>query len=155
MHRVDQPILIALRQGVQHRAHFVLRMLLDWLKSLEAAPRHRQERLASIAIRTLTLNVALRLEGAQNAAEVTGVEAEFARDVACRRFLALNDLVQHARFRQRERAAAIAFLQHADVARVEPIEPAHGGDAARLLPVSDLISRRAGRAGMLQSQLIS
>src|SRR5690242_16320088 len=63
-------------------------------------------------------------EPAQDPAQVPGVEAQIAPQLGGGRPIAMRQLVQHADLRERERAAIRASPQHADLSRVEPIEPA-------------------------------
>ena len=46
--------------------------------------------------------------------------------------VALLDLIEHARFGQRERAVEPALLQHAEILGVEAVEATHRGDALRI-----------------------
>ena len=55
---------------------------------------------------------------------------EVATQLGGGRVRAVRQLVQDARLREGERTAGEAFTQHADLARVEAVEAAHGVDAA-------------------------
>src|SRR5216110_2863443 len=75
-------------------------------------------------------------EALQQAAEVPEVQVELGAERARRAFTALAELVEHARLRQRERAAEIVRLQRADAPRVKAVEAPHGidpGHAARII----------------------
>src|SRR4051794_8180832 len=104
-------------------------MSFERRERLAAAQRDRQMDLPSIDPRPLLHDQAAAGEVAQHAAEIAGVEAELPADLTGGRVIAMQDLVQHTRLRQRERAVGESVLQHADALRVEAIEPAHGGDA--------------------------
>ena len=82
-------------------------------------------------------------EASECAAQIAGVEVERAADVGCGRRAAFENLVEDACFGERIGAAQISLAQHAELARVEAIEPAHPGDAIGahpiLSPILDLI----------------
>ena len=78
---------------------------------------------------------ATRLEAAQDAAEITGVESEVLGNLRGGGFVAMHDLVEHARLAEREFALVDALMQQPDALRVETIEAPHGGDAIRKLSV--------------------
>jgi len=68
-------------------------------------------------------------ETLQDPAEITGIEAQFSRDVGGGQVLPMGEFVHHARLGQREAAVVQAFAQRADGACVEAAEPPDGGDA--------------------------
>ena len=78
-------------------------------------------------------------EALEDAARVAAVDVQGLRKinggrlrVAGRSGVAvIPDLVEHASFGQRERAMEEFFLQHANLARVEAVEPADGVDVLR------------------------
>src|SRR6185503_1400772 len=70
-------------------------------------------------------------EAAHETAQVARVEAEVPAEVGGRRLPALGQLVEDADLGEGEGAPEEALLQDADLAGVEPVEPADGGD---LLP---------------------
>ena len=88
----------------------------------------RTRRASSFA--RLALHQALAPQALQQAAEVAEVEVEVGAELARGARAALADLVEHARLRQRERAAEVARLQRADAAGVEAVEAAHRIDVA-------------------------
>jgi hypothetical protein len=92
-----------------------------------------QEALPPVRRRGALVDQSLLGEVAENAAEIAGVERQVAADLARGGGLALRELVEHARFGEREGAAQQAFLQNADLLGVEAIEAAHRGDAPVVL----------------------
>ena len=68
-------------------------------------------------------------EGAEHAAQVSGVEAERLHDGGGRRTLLVGELIQHANLGQRELALQEPFVQDADFAGVEAVEVSNRGDA--------------------------
>ena len=71
---------------------------------------------------------ALRLEAAQDAADIAGVEAELGLQLGGERRLAVGDLVEQPRLGQRQVAVHIMGVERAGEAGVEAGEGAHGGD---------------------------
>jgi hypothetical protein len=74
-------------------------------------------------------------EAAQRSAQIAGVEIERAADIGCGRRAAFENLVEYARLGKRIGAAEIGLTQHAELARVEAIEPPHPGDAIGAHPI--------------------
>ena len=68
-------------------------------------------------------------ERAQNAAEVTGVEAEVAAQLRSGRRGSVGKLVEHAGFGERKLGFEQAVAQHAHPSGVEAREPSHRCDA--------------------------
>src|SRR5215467_3380017 len=62
----------------------------------------------------------------QDAAEISGIEAEIFADFRRDRRLAMCQLVEYAHFRKRERAVEMSFLEEADFPRIEAVEAADG-----------------------------
>ena len=81
----------------------------------------------------------------ENPAEIAGVEAEVAADFGRRRVAALADLVEHARFGQRERAVEPAVAQHAEMLRVEAVEAPHRGDPLRIVVANAAMAASVGQ----------
>jgi hypothetical protein len=104
-------------------------MLFDRRKSLPPARRDRQQALPRVGLGALADDQPARLEAAQDAAQVAGIEAEILGEFGRGRPVAMDDLVEHPRFGERERALQPAFLQHADALGVEAVEAPHAGDA--------------------------
>src|SRR5271167_1273167 len=114
-------LLLCRAEPAEHRADLPLGSRFEGIEGLASARGHRQEALPSIVRRDVFADQPALVKSAQDAAEVTGVEAKIAGDVARRRAVALVDLVQHARFGQRERAVEPAMLQHAEMPGVEAV----------------------------------
>src|ERR1043166_1573136 len=85
--------------------------------------------LPSVRLRARAGEEAALGKAAQDAAEITRVEAEVARDVGGGGGGAVGKLVEHARLGERERALVQPLAQHADVLGVEAGEPPHRRDA--------------------------
>ena len=69
------------------------------------------------------------MEASQDAAEIAVVEAELGGNLPGRRLLARCEFVEHAGFGQRVWGFQKVVAQHANPARVGPVEAAHGADA--------------------------
>src|SRR6185312_13256504 len=67
-------------------------------------------------------------EVAEDAAQVAGVEVEFAAEIGGAHGVAVGELVQHADRGQREVALEMRLIENVDAARIESIEPADGVD---------------------------
>ena len=89
----------------------------------------RQQALAPVDRRWRAREQPIALEALQDAAEIAGIEIQFAAKFGGRNAGALGEFVQHAGLGQREAAVQQALLQGADDARVEAAEPPDGGDA--------------------------
>ena len=92
--------------------------------------------LTGIARRPPPLEQAAGLEATQDAAEIARVELQVGGQTARGRPVTHGDLVQHATFRQRVRAAQQPLLQDAEAPRVEPAEAPDG--VHRRIPLADL-----------------
>src|SRR5690606_17858458 len=95
--------------------------------------RQRQEPVPPIPRRDPALDQTTALEPSQDPAQVPRIQTQIPRQVRRRRLLAVRDLVQHPRLRQRERTPRELLLQQPDPPRVEPVEVPH-----RLYPPRDL-----------------
>jgi len=89
--------------------------------------------LPRIDVRRLALDDAAFQETLEEAAEVAGIDPEILGEIGRGRRLAMRQLVDDPRLGQRELAAVIALVQHADLARVEPRKAPHCLDAQGLL----------------------
>src|SRR5688500_12625836 len=84
---------------------------------------------SSVALDFHAGHEAAALETAQDAAHVAGVDAEVAGKIGCGRGpVAVGELGQDAGFSDRVRGVGVAAIEDADLAGVEPVEPANGGD---------------------------
>ena len=103
-------------------------------RASSAAKTSRPARVSTIGRRRLSAasrlprNEAVRLEAAQDATDVAGVEPECRLEVGRDRAIRLGDLEQEARLGEREGAVEKARVERADEPGVEAIEAAHGGD---------------------------
>ena len=93
----------------------------------------RQNGLAAIGLGRAAHEVAALLEALQHATEIAGIEVQLSGQLGRRGGLVMRELVDDAALGQRERAAEQALVQHADPARVEAREAAHGLDMLQLL----------------------
>ena len=106
-----------------------------------AHPGQRKQALAPAIGPRRAGKQTVAFEALQNAAEIAGIEIQFAAKIGGCSAGALGKLVENARLGQREAAVQQAFPQRADDARVEAAEPADSGDT---------LSKSADRA-MIQS----
>ena len=113
----------------QQRGDVLVGLQLDRRKALAPARRDGEQVLAAVMGRRLAHDQAARLEAAQDAAEIAGVEPEILGDLRRGRLVAMHDLVEHARLAERELALVDALMQQPDALRVETVEAPHGGDA--------------------------
>ena len=97
-------------------------------KASRPAVGQRQQGLAAVGRRGLARKQAVALEALQDAAQVAGVDLQFAAKFGGGKIVALGQFVEHARLGEREAAVQQALPQGADDARVETAEPADGGD---------------------------
>ena len=74
------------------------------------------------------LDPALRLEAAEDAADIAGVEAQLRLQLRRQRRLAIGDLVEQPRLGERQVAVHIMRIERAGEAGVEAVEGADGGD---------------------------
>jgi hypothetical protein len=128
-HGADQARLVARGECADHLADLCRRMPLERREGGAAARRQREVDLPAVGTRPLLDDHPALREAAQDAAEIAGVEAELAADLARGRLVAMGDFIKDARLRQRERARRKALLQHADALRIEAVEPPHRRDA--------------------------
>jgi hypothetical protein len=91
--------------------------------------------LPGVAGRGLSRDQPALLEASERAAQIAGVEVEHAADVSCGRRAAFENLVEDACFGKRIGAAEIRLAQHAELARVKAVKPAHPGNAIGAHPI--------------------
>jgi hypothetical protein len=72
------------------------------------------------------------LEAVEHPAQIAGVEAKPSSKLGDLGFAARGDLVDHARFGDRERAVQVPRGEEADLEGIEPVESADGGNAVVL-----------------------
>ena len=131
VHRGDQRRLRGLRQRGEQRADLLARTCVERGEGVAAGRGQRQQALAPVGGGWRAREQAVALEALQDAAEIAGIELQFAAELGGGEAGALGQFVEHARLGEREAALQQAFLQGADGARVEAVEPADGGDAMR------------------------
>jgi hypothetical protein len=106
-----------------------VRALVERRERLATFRRDRDQALAAVVRRARFLQQAVLAEAAQDAAEIAVVEVEVGGERARRHLLAVGELVEHARFREREARVDQALAQQAELAGVEAGEAPHRGDA--------------------------
>ena len=126
---VDAAFRRILRQPHFAWADFLARAGVEWRERLSAGRGQRQPALPRVARHRLAPQQPAALKAAQDTTQVTGIDAQIAGDFGSGRLVAPGELVQHAGFRQRERAFQQALLQYADLLRVEAVEAPYRGDA--------------------------
>ena len=130
-HGGDQRSLRRLGESAEQRADLVARTCIERRKRLAAGVGQRQRALAAIGFGGHAADQPVAFEALQDPAEIAGIESEFATEAGGGGPGPLRQFVEHARLGEREAASQQAFLQDADGARVEPVEPPDGGDAVR------------------------
>jgi hypothetical protein len=122
-------LLLRLGQRSQQLADLLLRARVQRREGAFAGRGEAEVHLAGVVLRTGRLDQAALLEAAEQAAEVTRVELEAARELGGGGARAVRKLPQQARFGQREACVEQAFVQHADAPGVEAVEGADRFDA--------------------------
>ena len=123
----------------QHDGHLVSRQLLQRHERGPSARGEGEMRLACVGVRRRASDEPALGEALEDAAQIAAVDVQGLRKinggwlrVAGRPGVAvIPDLVEHASFGQGERAMEEFFLQHANLARVEAVEPSDGVDVLR------------------------
>src|SRR5204863_9826149 len=101
------------------------------IQRLECGPpraRRREDVAARVCFRGRAFQPSAFLECTQDAAQITSVESERAAQIARGKPGAVARFVQDARLGQRERAVQEAFLEDADLARIEAVEVPDSAD---------------------------
>ena len=127
--RFHQLLAVRRRQRREHLAGRTTRSFVEHREGTPAFGRQRQAHMPCVVLGALARHQLQAPEALQQAAEVSKVQVELGAERARRAFTALAELVEHARLRQRERAAEVVRLQRADAAGIEAVEPAHAVDA--------------------------
>jgi hypothetical protein len=104
------------------------RSALERRERFASARGQQQEASARVVRAASPLDQPSRLEPAQQARQIAGVEQEVARQLARRARRPLGDFVEQAGLGQRPRAAEHAVVQQAEPLRVEAVVPADRGD---------------------------
>jgi hypothetical protein len=131
-HRLQQLLPLGLGERGQQRRDFLLRALLQRREGAPAGRAQAEVLLARVAVGAGGAHQAAFLQPAQQPAQVAGVEVQPARQRTDGRavgFLGMCELPQHAGLGQAVGRLQQAFVQHADAARVEAVEPPDGLDA--------------------------
>src|SRR5215472_1307029 len=115
-------VLFGRGEPAKECARLPLRARLKRRVGLLAARGHRQKALPAILRRYVLTDQPSLVKPLQDAAQVTDIKAEIAGDVGRSRAVAMLDLVQHARLRQRKHAVEPAGLQHAEILRVKAVK---------------------------------
>ena len=110
----------------QQCADLLARARVERREGVVARLGQRQQALAPVDRRWRARKQPIALEALQDAAEIAGIELQFAAKFGGGDVGALGEFVEHARLGQREAAVQQALLQGADDARVEAAEPPNG-----------------------------
>ena len=129
-HGADQLPPIGVRDRRDHLPDLLVGTLFERTKRGGAFGGQGQVGLAAIGSRGLAINPAAFFEAGKNAAEITGIDAELGGEpgggnASMRR---MRDLVEQTYFGQRERGGEQPLLEEADLAGIETVEVANGGD---------------------------
>jgi len=116
------------RQRAQQRRDLVPRARVDRREHIAAPVRQGKDDLSAIALRGMLSNDTVGRKALQHTAQVTRIQTELLHELGRRAALALRQLVKDPTFGQRQRTAEQPFLQDADLAGVEPVEPPDGTD---------------------------
>src|SRR3954471_10137802 len=142
-HCSDQTAVRALVERIQHRRDLGLRAAIELGKGLAALGGEAELLLAAVGGQGRAADQALFAKTLDDAAEITGVEPERDADLLGRDGVALRKLVEHPRLGQGERALQQLLVEHAELARVEAVEGADGGDST--VDLGAVSGRRHGR----------
>src|SRR5439155_13658893 len=106
-----------------------------------------QEVRPAVGRRGPPVDEAALAQAAQDAAQVAGVQPQLLAELGGAGPLAVGQLVEDARLRERERALQQAFLQHADPPGIEPVEAPRGLHAPLQAPSGHGRLRPRGQVG--------
>ena len=129
LHGADQACLVGVGKRRDQCSHRLVRASVERRERAPTRGGQRQRPPARVVRRRAAAQQAARAEPLEDAAQVSAVEREVARQIARGHARAMRELVEHAHFGEREGAREEPFVQHADPARVEPVEAPHGRDA--------------------------
>ncbi len=121
--------LIRLGQRRRDAGDLVARTAVQRGEGAAARLGQRQLLAPAVAFRDRRLDQPPFAEASQGAAEIAGVEAEVAAQIAGGQTRAVRQFVEDPAFRQRELAVEQTLVQGPDMAGDEAIEAANGFDA--------------------------
>jgi hypothetical protein len=97
-------------------------------KDLAASSREAQKALPAVGGGALAANQAAAFEVGENAAQVSGIEAQFPPQVASGGFVAMREFVEDADFSEGKGAVEKAVLQNTNLAGVKAVEAPNFAD---------------------------
>ena len=113
----------------EHGADLGVRAAVERRERCVALLRQSEPALTAVAGGTPARDEPAAREPREHPAEISGVDAERAAEIAGGETLVMRQLVQHARFSERKGRMQEALVEDAEPARVEAGEAADGGDA--------------------------
>ena len=124
-HRLQQRRPTRAVEARQHRANLPLRTALEGREHPPAGRGEPQVPAPCVGGRGGACKQSLRLKALEDAAEISAVEPQLARQLGSHDARAMRDLVHHPHFGQGVGTVEEALRQHADAAGVIAIEGAH------------------------------
>ena len=135
-HRRDETALLTLAEPTDQAADLLGRAAVEHRELGSAEIGELHELATGVARRAPAGDQSLRLEAREHAAQVARVDPERATHLSHLTLVDLGELEQHPSLGQRVRRLDDTVVEHADHARVEPVEGAH---------VVDRVMRACGR----------
>ncbi len=135
-HRRHEAALLALAEPADHLADLLGRAAVEHRELGPAQIGELHQLPTGVAGRAPAGDQSLRLEAREHAAEVPRVDTERATHLSHLTLVDLGELEQHPSLGQRVRRLDDTVVEHADHARVEPVEGAY---------VVDRVMRACGR----------
>ena len=131
LHRIDDLPLAGRREAAEQGADVVPRPLFVRRELDAAAPGQVDQVAAGVGRRRRAADEAFRFEPPQYAAQIPGVEAQVVPQIGGGEIVAVRELVEHAHLGERVRTVEEVLAERADLARVEAVERADGGNVLR------------------------
>ncbi len=123
-HGRDKASLFVVGQSSEYCGHLLLRADFKFTENLMPFSGQGQARPPGVGRARGPFNEILPLEALEHPAQISLIEFQLPGQLGRGRPVAVRDLVQHASLGQGERALQQAFVQNADVLRIEPVEAA-------------------------------
>ena len=131
VHGGEDAALVGVGEALEQLADLGLGALVELLERLGTFVGQLDVLAAAVVLGPLAGHESAGLEAREQAAQVAGVEVERRAQVGDRGHVALAQLVQHARLRQRVGGAEQPVPEHAEPLGVEAVERPDRGDARR------------------------
>lgn len=132
-----EAILLRFGKAAQERTDLFMGMAVERLEDFAALLSQAKDALAGVGFGLLAGQEAAPAKSKEDSTEIAGVEAEFFGEFNGRGLIAVGEFEEDADFSEGEGAAQVAIREDTDLAGVDSIEAADGGDAAT--------ERRGGR----------